>query len=94
MTESFSNPFFSLLFTAAKAISKFKAVTELRWEGDDYRVQQYSAYKPKHFPLRNAMAHTLQAFRSVLPTASGSLLSWGALALHHMLTSHFASGSL
>jgi len=40
------------------------------------------------------MAHTLQAFRSVLPTASGSLLSWGALALHHMLTSHFASGSL
>lgn len=39
MAESLCNPFFSLLFTPAKAISKFKAVTELGREGDDYRVQ-------------------------------------------------------
>lgn len=39
MAESLCNPFFSLLFTPAKAISKFKVVTGLRWEGDDYRAQ-------------------------------------------------------
>lgn len=75
MAELLCNPFFSLLFTRAKAISKFNAVTKLRREGDDYRGQQYSACKPKHFLLCNAMAYTLQAFCSVLPTVSGSLLS-------------------
>jgi len=39
MAESLCSPFLSLIFTLAKAICKFKAVTELRQEWDDYKVQ-------------------------------------------------------
>lgn len=39
MAESLCSPFLFLIFTLAKAICKFKAVTELRQEWDDYKVQ-------------------------------------------------------
>lgn len=73
MVELLCNPFFSLLFTPAKAISKFKAATELRQEGDDYRAQQYSVCKPEHFPLCNAMAAPV-CYPQLMGTRSASLL--------------------
>lgn len=39
MAELLCSPFLFLIFTLAKAICKFKAVTELRQEWDDYKVQ-------------------------------------------------------
>lgn len=75
MAESLCNPFFSLLFTPAKAISKFKAVTDSDEMGmitecsKILRVNQSTSHYVMQWHI------TLQAFRSVLATASGSLLS-------------------